>query len=529
MTASEFDSSRPELVFGIAAPIGVDIEAIRDSLTNALRMVHYESHLIHLTSKMMELQLRTFTVPDGRGTDFFSDVMFKMDYANALCKETRDPAALARIALRAITTRRAELAGATERLPPKSTAYIVRQFKRPDEVFLFRQVYGKQFILVSAYGSAERRKKLLEEYIRRSLPPSVPGHEISHKSERLIVRDAAEDADDFGQHLRDTFPLADVVIDGLSRREMEDKLTRFIQAFFGRTDISPSKDEYGMYTARAASLRSSDLSRQVGAAIFSEEGELITQGCNEVPRANGGTYWDLEEPDYRDVRLGYDPNDMLKKELLRDLFDRLSNAGLLSPEALALGAPGEMVEKLIRKRRNDNEEPDGPLANCDVMDLTEFGRVVHAEMNAICDAARLGRSVKNGILFCTTFPCHNCAKHIVAAGIKRVVYIEPYPKSRVKDLHQNEIQIEEVTHGKVSFMPFLGISPVRYRDIFQKGKRKTPDGKAMRWLHGTEKPMIDAVGLTYFELEMSEIGKLIGKFEADTAKGDVGSESTRQE
>ncbi|MDN3612645.1 hypothetical protein QWZ16_23945 [Vibrio ostreicida] len=26
------------------------------------------------------------------------------------------------------------------------------------------------------------------------------------------------------------------------------------------------------------------------------------------------------------------------------------------------------------------------------------------------------------------FPCHNCAKHIVASGIKRVVYVEPYPK-----------------------------------------------------------------------------------------------------
>jgi deoxycytidylate deaminase len=174
------------------------------------------------------------------------------------------------------------------------------------------------------------------------------------------------------KRLRETFHLADVFIDGLLKREMDDKLTRFIQAFFGRTDIAPSKDEYGMYAAKSASLRSSDLSRQVGAAIFSDDGELITQGCNEVPKSMGGTYWDLEEPDFRDVRLGYDPNDIFKKELLRDLFDRMCKAELLSKRALDLGSPGEMVDKLTRRKQNRTDDADGPLANCEVMDLTEL-------------------------------------------------------------------------------------------------------------------------------------------------------------
>jgi cytidine deaminase len=86
--------------------------------------------------------------------------------------------------------------------------------------------------------------------------------------------------------------------------EMDTQLDRFVQAFFGRTDISPSKNEYGMYAAKSAALRSADLSRQVGAAVFTDDGELITQGCNEVPKAFGGTYWDLEDPDFRDVKLG---------------------------------------------------------------------------------------------------------------------------------------------------------------------------------------------------------------------------------
>jgi deoxycytidylate deaminase len=507
----------PELIFGIAGPVGVDIVAICDSVANALRNVGYEAHLIHLTKEMMQYELRTHNVTPPADSNFFSDVLFKIEYANALCAEAEDSATLARISLRAIFNKRMELAKAYERLPPNPTAYIIRQLKRPDEVKLLRKVYGKNFILVSAYGSVEQRQRLLENQIGRSLSPSIPRNEVACKAGDLIARDANEEGVDFGQRLSETFHIADVFIDGLSKREMDDKLTRFVQAFFGRTDIAPSKDEYGMYAAKSASLRSSDLSRQVGAAIFSDDGELITQGCNEVPKAFGGTYWDLEEPDFRDVRLGYDPNDILKKELLRDILDRMSNDALLSQRAILLGPPGEMVDKLTRKKQRPHEK-DGALASSLVMDLTEYGRVVHAEMCAICDAARLGRNVKGATLFCTTFPCHNCTKHILAAGIKRVVYMEPYPKSRAKDLHQNEIEIEKTTPGRVSFVPFLGISPFRYRDIFQKGKRKDADGNARRWLAGTERPMIDPIGPDYFDLEKNEIAPLLGEAQQDNSE-----------
>src|SRR5690606_5377000 len=156
--------------------------------------------------------------------------------------------------------------------------------------------------------------------------------EIAAKSEALIDRDAEEGAET-GQHLRDTFHLGDVFIDGINKHEMDRKLHRIIQAFCGRTDAAPSKDEYGMYAATSRALRSSYLSRQVGAAIFTQDGEIITQGCNEVPKAFGGTYWDGEEPDHRDVVIGYDPNDAMKKEVLREVLERLEKGGLLSQTA----------------------------------------------------------------------------------------------------------------------------------------------------------------------------------------------------
>ena len=52
---------------------------------------------------------------------------------------------------------------------------------------------------------------------------------------------------------------------------------------------------------------------------------------------------------------------------------------------------------------------------------------VHAEQNAIVQAAKLGISVDGATLYCTHQPCVICAKMIVNSGIKRVVYGEGYP------------------------------------------------------------------------------------------------------
>ncbi|HRZ83985.1 MAG TPA: hypothetical protein P5069_16180, partial [Candidatus Hydrogenedentes bacterium] len=73
-------------------------------------------------------------------------------------------------------------------------------------------------------------------------------------------------------------------------------------------------------------------------------------------------------------------------------------------------------------------------------------------------------------LYSTTFPCHNCAKHIIAAGITRVVYIEPYPKSRALKFHGDAafsgFQRDQKKGGLVAFEPFVGIGPRRFFDLF---------------------------------------------------------------
>lgn len=51
----------------------------------------------------------------------------------------------------------------------------------------------------------------------------------------------------------------------------------------------------------------------------------------------------------------------------------------------------------------------------------KYARVVHAEVSAIIDAARLGKSVIGSTLVCPWAACSNCAKHVADAGVKRLV------------------------------------------------------------------------------------------------------------
>ena len=52
---------------------------------------------------------------------------------------------------------------------------------------------------------------------------------------------------------------------------------------------------------------------------------------------------------------------------------------------------------------------------------------IHAEQNAILQAAKLGISIDGATIYCTHQPCSVCAKMIVNVGIKRVVFERPYP------------------------------------------------------------------------------------------------------
>lgn len=64
---------------------------------------------------------------------------------------------------------------------------------------------------------------------------------------------------------------------------------------------------------------------------------------------------------------------------------------------------------------------------------TKYKYMVHAEANAIINAARLGNSINEGIMFCTYFPCVSCAQAIINSGISAIYTPEPNVSDKYKE------------------------------------------------------------------------------------------------
>jgi deoxycytidylate deaminase len=502
----------PELFFGICAPVGTDNNTVVELIREILYSFGYETEYLKVTRLMQDAQLEEPILLDR---PFNKRYETHISYANRVRELSQDDSILALMCCAAVRNIRRQY---TE--DPNGylhqRAYIFDQFKRTEEIQVLRQIYGKSFVVVSVHSEKNKRISKVADRIASDLGFSRSNDEHQASAVKLISQDEDEEDVPNGQRLRDAFSLADLFIDIDRITQAEKLLIRFLRGLFGSNAVTPTRSEYGMYMAKSASLRSSDLSRQVGAAIFSSGGEVISLGSNEVPKPHGGTYWCDDPGDARDHVLKRDMNERIKRSILVDVVMRLRSGGYVKSELDDLKLTDFVLSEAARK--------GSTLRESLVMDLLEFGRIIHAEMSAICDAARLGRSLKGAVLYGTTFPCHLCAKHIVASGISRVEYIEPYPKSYAEQLHSDSIIVSpyDADGSRVQFAPFIGISPFRYSDIFGRGKRKDPGGDFLAWQDGAPRPIVKHTVATYLENEkvaMQSLGGAMNRLSVNKGKG----------
>jgi deoxycytidylate deaminase len=362
-------------------------------------------------------------------------------------------------------------------LDRKRRAYVIDSLRHPQEANLLRRLYQDAFIQIGIVCEESKRRSRLGKKYRDA---------GTANSDAFMQRDA-DAREKNGQHVGDTFYLSDFFVDNTPDRKNEDgssnkawtindDLSRLIKLLIGKELVRPFISEAAMHIAHSAKLRSACLSRQVGAAIVDHSGLLIATGTNEAPKAGGGVYGEHFE-DEEDVFEGrcalmddpqdrYCRNTQQQNEIIKGLIEEV-------PELKSLSS--ERKEKLAIELRNTR-----------IGQLLEFSRAVHAEMDALLSAAREGVSVTGARMFVTTFPCHYCARHLVAAGIDEVQYIEPYPKSQAIDLHHDSIESEKkpswippskVTgkedppvRKKVLFHPFSGVAPRLYGRVFAKDR-----------------------------------------------------------
>lgn len=438
------DEKNEFLVIGLVGAVGSRLQSLSNILKSLLiNNFNYQVEEIRISEEFLE---RISNKNHGTKFERYTDLM---DVGNNLRKKYNNHY-LALKAVELISNKRKESKN-------KRIVFIINSLKHDLEIKVLREIYGKNFYQISLYESPSIRMDVLINDIGMN----------PQQAKELMDRDESE-ANDYRQHTRDAFHLADYFIkfDNKTNEHIKNSCLRFLELIFGNPYITPTFNEFSMYMAYTSSLKSADLSRQVG-AVLAKDRNIISTGANDIPRFGGGQYWpeyneengkiyDIENG--RDYKVGHDSNQIEKQKIIDELFNSIVNE----------------FPTIFNKDNNEHSRNMSKLndliGRSSLKDITEYGRVVHAEMDAILACGRTNNSTKDSSIFVTTFPCHNCAKHIVSAGIKEVFFIEPYPKSKALELWSDSMILKsaknERVDNKLMFIPFVGVGPRSFLNLF---------------------------------------------------------------
>ena len=495
-----------ELVFAVVGPVGAGSSAIAEALREFLSDSDYDVHVVKARRFIGEYAVRSkLDLPDEKGLNQTERLQ---DIGDAMRKDLGSSAIAEKFAVEIREIRARAVGGDSNSAEPiqpdkKPRAYILDSIRHPSEVALLRKIYQNSFCLIGVVcEDSVRLSRLSEKY-------SDAGQDII----KTFMRRDERASERHGQQVSAAFHLSDFFVENTQAQYIDgpggvknsnpswnvnEELARLVDIIAYNRIVRPRPNETAMYHAHGARMRSSCLSRQVGAALLDQKGNILATGTNEVPRAGGGVYGGAFEGfSDDDPPLVHDHRCFIHKKHCSNTVEQNS-----------------IIDDLLTSIDEFPDEADVDLKrrirNTKIGQLIEFSRAVHAEMDALLSAAREGVSTIGSRLYVTTYPCHNCARHIVTAGVDEVQFIEPYLKSKALPLHGDSITDsvegwippssfgslpEDERKGQspqVLFRPFKGVAPRLYRRAFLKD-RDLKDNDTGAMIFSPPKPDGDSV------------------------------------
>jgi len=282
------ETAANEVVFLVVGHVGSGTSEVADVLkvlleTNTLEGGPFETTILKARNVITEwAQENNRSVPNPVDNSL-QNVTQMQDLGDTMRLETDDHAAVARSLVREIRSTRAAKLGkdASEEGPilPDGCrrAYILDALRHPAEVELLRSVYRDSFILIGVVCEETVRERRVSQKYR----------DAGRDDAREFMSRDAKAPEKHGQRVADTFHLSDFFVDNTADRFLEgphrsnpawkvtEKLGRLVEIVTHARIVRPTTDEMGMYHAHGAQMRSACLSRQVGAALVDEKGNVI--------------------------------------------------------------------------------------------------------------------------------------------------------------------------------------------------------------------------------------------------------------
>lgn len=288
--------------------------------------------------------------------------------------------------------------------------WIVDSIRNPEEVHVLRRHFPN-FFLMGVFAD----KHIRWDRIRDRYQGDIRTFDIDDQN------DSGDSSEQFGQRVSDCFYEADIVVTNNTNyssvgnvkfQDLKLKINQYVTLLenpLSRRQALRS-DEAMMAMAYTISQRSSCIQRKVGAVITDAASTVISSGYNEVPQG--------ETPCADEHQQCY------RRKLINDFSNDLNAI-----------CPNDRENVLNSFRKHFRV-----LDKC---------RSLHAEENAIVSMARHGgtSAISECTLYTTTYPCRLCANKISQLGIKRVVYLEPYPDEEAKVILKNNGVSSEFFEG----------------------------------------------------------------------------------
>jgi deoxycytidylate deaminase len=314
---------------------------------------------------------------------------------------------------------------------PQDKPVVIDSIRNEAEVNALRDRYTNSFLVAVAADLSARWERSKKEYANEREFTEADERDNEDKDERP-----------HGQQVGKCVGSADyVLVNNLDlgstanqRKGIWDNIKIDIELMSGKTARDPRDEEVHMATAYTTSYLSRCLKRYVGAVIVGLDSMPLSTGFNENPQ---GT-----QPCVRQWGYCFKDNAM-DQELEERGSVHCPKCGKKNQFPAdnwnCLGCKEGLRKQLFPSRN---------MEKC---------TAIHAEERAIRSLA--GRSAKDGTMYVTTFPCLQCSRYIIDAGIKKVVYVEAYPVKEARKL---------LSDCGITVTPFSGFKARAFNIVFNR-------------------------------------------------------------
>ncbi len=293
----------------------------------------------------------------------------------------------------------------------KKTYIVIDAFRNPFEIMFFKERYSAFYLMAINANASDIEDRLTHKF-------NMTLNEIKERHTKENPDDSIKNAESFvSQNIQVCIQKSDIHISNNGKygnqdfHELYGQIIKYVSLIQHPGLITPSLDEKMMQVAHTAKLNSACLSRQVGASITNKNGSLKAIGWNSV--ADGQTPCllrskeELMQCTKSKSYSAYEKGEEFKNSLNKH-FPKIDSENLIGRNQ------SFCFKTIYNKTKKDKNQV--------------HTRSLHAEENAFLQISKYGgEGIKNGVLYSTASPCELCSKKAYQLGIKRIVYIDPYP------------------------------------------------------------------------------------------------------